>query len=133
MIEGKALVAYVLGRIGCTHPFKLSRILALIDIEWLRDRGERLTDIKYIRGPGVFYIEGLKESVENNSCFYKREGDPKTGRRSCIEYRCEPPSISEDVRSFVDNILKRVSGLEEQKLNEIVVNNELFREISTPG
>ena len=133
MINGKALVAYVLRRTGCIHPFRLSRILALIEVEWLRDRGERLTDIKYVRGLGTFYIEELKESVEGDPCFNKREGDPKTRRKGCIEYRCEPPSLPDDVRTFIDKILEKTLSLKDQELNEAVVNNELFERISTLG
>jgi len=133
MINGKTLMAYILKKTGCVHPFKLSRILAFIEIEWLKDKGERLTDIKYVRGPGVFYIEGLKEAIQDDPCFNKIEGDPKIHRRSCIEYRCETPSLPKEVEDFINKELKKALTLEEQKLNEIVVNNELFKKISVSG
>ncbi|MCE4608555.1 MAG: hypothetical protein F7B61_06335 [Caldisphaeraceae archaeon] len=133
MIDGKTLMAYVLKKTGCIHPFRLSRILAFIEIEWLKGKGERLTEIKYVRGPGTFYIEGLKETIEEDPCFNKIEGDPKIGKRGCIEYRCEPSSLPKEIEGFVNEKIEKALSFEEQKLNEIIVNNELFRRISLPG
>jgi hydroxypyruvate isomerase len=132
-VDKRLLCAYVLSRTGCIHPFRLSRILALIELEWMRSRGERLSDIIYVRGPGTFYIEGLKEAVEEDPCFEKRKGDPNTGRKGCIEYKCEVPQLPEEVKKHVDEVLEKVKNLDEFEINKKVVEDELFQKISKEG
>ncbi len=125
----KEIVAYVLARAGCTHPFRVSRYLALAEMEWLERRGERLTKLKYVAGPGVFFIEGIKEMIENDHCFIKHEGDPSTGRKGCIEYVCEPPSLPEDVQEVVDGVIQKYSGIEDMELNRLVVEDPRFKKL----
>ncbi len=127
------LVAYVLSKTGCIHPFRLSRILALAEIEWLKKKGERLSDITYVKGPGTFYIEELKEAVENDPCFEKKMGDPSTGRKGCVEYKCKEPSLPADIKSFIDEILERTKNMEDFQINNIVMNDELFQKIAKEG
>ena len=122
----KELVAYILARAGCTHPFRISRYLALAEMEWLKRNGERLTGLKYVAGPGVFFIEGLKEIIEADPCFRIHEGDPVTGRKGCVEYVCEVPALPDDVRAVIDEVISRYSGVGDMELNDAVVNDPRF-------
>lgn len=132
MSRGLDALAYVLYRMGCVHPFVASRVLALAELEWMEERGERLTDLDYVSGPGVFYIEGLKEAVERDPCFARREGDPSKGRRGCIEYRCNPPHLPEEARRALDRAVERALGVDEMTLNDMVVKHPLFGRIARP-
>ena len=130
MTDARSVVAYILSRAGCIHPFRLSRILALAELRALEKMGKRLTDLRYEAGPGAFYIVGFKEEiVEKDPCCNKREGDPSTGRKGCLEYLCEPPEIPEDVRSLIDEVLAETEGVDDFQLNNIVINNKLFKKL----
>ncbi|MEB2836057.1 MAG: hypothetical protein GSR80_000069 [Desulfurococcales archaeon] len=48
--RSRDVVAYMLQRLGCTHPFRLSRLLALAEMEALERLGRRLTDLRYVLG-----------------------------------------------------------------------------------
>ncbi|WP_440058960.1 hypothetical protein ACSU1N_03975 [Thermogladius sp. 4427co] len=125
MISARDLLGFILSRTGCLHPFRVSRIIALAEIRWLNDRGSRLTSLVYRRGPGVFYIEGLKEMLEGDPCFVRREGVPGV-RTGCVEYVCGEPSIPEDVRQYIEGTIKEAVGLGDTELNDRVVKNPLF-------
>lgn len=125
----REIVAYILARSGCTHPFRVSRLLALAEIEWLERKGKRLTGLKYVRGPGVFFIEGLKELIEHDPCFRLHEGDPATGRRGCVEFVCGEPELPPEVRAVIDEVLSKNSGVGDMELNEAVVSDPRFARI----
>jgi len=128
MQDPRSLLGYMLSRLGCTHPFRLSRLLALAEIEALKRAGKRLTCLRYVEGPGVFYIEGLKELLDED-CFSKREGDPTRGIRGCIEYVCPPPALPGDVKNLIDYVIEGYSKLDDYKLNEQVLKNPLFKHL----
>jgi len=132
-LRGRDALAYILSRMGCSHPFVASRVLALAELRSLERRGERLTDLVYRGGPGVFYIEQLKDIIEADGCFAKREGDPSRGRRGCIEYRCSPPQLPPEARRLLDEAIEEASRLDEMRLNELVVNHPLFRRLLGEG
>ena len=126
----REIVAYILAKAGCTHPFRISRYLALAEMEWLERRGERLTNLKYVKGPGVFFIEGVKEIIEQDPCFKIHEGDPSTGRRGCVEYVCGEPSLPEDVKRTIDEVIQRYSGIGDMELNKLVVDDPRFSKLA---
>jgi len=128
-IRGRDVVAYVLSRMGCVHPFTVSRVVALAELLSLERRGSRITELRFVKGPGVLFIEGLKESVEKDPCFEIREGDPSTGRRGCIEYRCDPPELLREVAELIDDAIARARGLSDYELNSLVVNHPLFERL----
>ncbi len=122
-------LAYILSRTGCIHPFRASRILALAELKALERGLGRLTSARYGAGPGTFYIEGVKEAIEGDQCFAKHEGDPSTGRKGCIEYRCEPPELPPEARSLLDEAIEEAKGLDDMELNRRVVEHPLFKKL----
>jgi hydroxypyruvate isomerase len=124
-------IAYILHRVGCVHPFRFSRILALAELAALERGRGRLTDARYVAGPGVFYIEGIEDVMKSDDCFVKHEGDPSTGRRGCIEYRCQPPSLPEEARSLLDEAIEKAAKLSDEELNKTVVNHPLFSKLAS--
>lgn len=129
MKDSRSILAYVLSRTGCIHPFRLSRILALAEIISLKERDTRLTDLKYRYSIGVFYIEGLKELIESDECFVKHEGDPATRRQGCIEYMCRAPTLDEETNSILDKAIQEASKLDDFVLNKLVIENPLFKKL----
>lgn len=130
MEDWKKLVAYILSRLGCTHPFRVTRILALAELRALERGVGRLSNMRYIPGPGVFYVEGFKEAIEGDECFTKRKGDPSRGTKGCIEYKCEPPSIPAEIAELLDEAIETARGLDDMELNRVVVEHPLFKKLA---
>ncbi len=122
------IVAYILSRTGCLHPFRISRIMGLAEILGLKENGKRLFNLVYKGFDKVFYIEGLKDSIDDE-CFNKVEGDPVKGAHGCIEYNCAEPRIPEDVKTYLDLAIEKASGLSDEELNSLVVNDPLFSKL----
>ncbi len=124
-------IKYILSKEGCVHPFRLSRILALAEIEYYKDKGSRLTDATYVMGPGVFYIEGFKEIVESDPCLEKKKGDPQKGTKGCIHIVCgETPRLPGEAAGYLDRAIEKARGLDDLELNSLVVNNENFKKLA---
>ena len=121
---------YVLHRAGCLHPFRASRIIALAELRSLEERGERLTDAAYVAGPGVFYIEGVKEAVEGDLCLEKRRGDPERGVKGCVALHCPPPPLPVEVRRLLDWAIEEAEVLDDMELNRRVVEHPLFQRLT---
>lgn len=119
-LEGSELLRYIWSRLGCSHPFRVSRIAALVELEWMSGKGERLTNLKYVAGPGTFYIEGVSELIGNDPCFEKREEE------RCIAYRCEPPRLPRDVEELVERVIAETRGLDDLELNKRVTSHPLY-------
>ncbi len=120
-------VAHVLAKLGCAHPFRLSRILLLA--EWrARERGlGRLTDgLDYVAEPYGFYVEGLQdvlERLERSGCLERRE------EKRCLEYTCEEPELDPHVREILEEVIREVSNLSDSELNRLVTGDERYREL----
>ncbi|BEP16684.1 hypothetical protein PYJP_00360 [Pyrofollis japonicus] len=133
-IKGRDAIAYILSKMGCVHPFVFSRVLALAELKSLEKRGERITeDLVYVAGPGVFYIEGVKDLIKDDTCFVKHEGDPSTGRKGCIEYQCQLPEIPAEDKAFLDEAIEEAKNLSMEELNDRVVNHPLYRKLVKEG
>jgi len=131
MLGGLDAVKYILKRKGCLHPFMISRILALSEILYYKDHGKRMTNTTYVAGPGTFYIENLKELLNNDSCFEKKEGDPERGIKSCIQYTCPfENNFDEQYRKYLDKAIEMSMKMDDIKLNELVVNDPVFNKIT---
>ncbi len=122
------IVGYIVWRLGCTTPFVVSRVLALVEMEWFRRRGEWLTDLRYVVFDKVFYIEGLKEFLEGE-CYVLRSPGPG-GEKGCIEYVCDPPEIDSELTGVIDSVVERVRELgKPEDINDLVVTHPLWSKL----
>jgi hydroxypyruvate isomerase len=126
-MELREVVAYILARKGCTHPFAISRILVLIN--WKSEELLRRPLLRFsVKGfKAAFYIEELADLLDKDQCFRK------VAERKCVEYKCQPPKIPGDVRSIIDDVLRSVEGLSDKELNARVVNDKRFDELLEKG
>ena len=121
MISLPKISAYILRKKNCLHPFRISRVIALAELICMEKYGKRITSAKYIGGPGVFYIDGLKEELLNSPCFEKLED------QGCIKYVCnEEINIEEDIRACINEAIKIAEKSSDIELNNIVVKHKLF-------
>ncbi len=126
----KDIVLYILREVPDQHPFRLSRFLFLIDLEYLRRHGEKLTEFYYQLFPEAFFIEGFPQFLENipeieKQVEYDEKGNPKRGFfRLVKDVEVELPP---DVREVVDAVLARYGQLPDQELNSVVVSSPEYR------
>ncbi len=118
-------VTYVMSRLGCVHPFRISRILLLADWLSMERRGRRLTNLTYVKEEFGFYIEeltGIIEEMQEEGCVVKRE------ERKCLEYMCEEPEIPEEDREILEEVISEVKDLDDRELNRRVLSDPRYRE-----
>lgn len=127
-MNGKDALAYVLYNVGCVHPFIMSRIIALAELRYLKEKKRKLTDLKYSGVQAAFYIENLNELIENDKCFKRHEGDPAKKIMGCIEYICDIKNLDESV-TYLDDAIDRAYDMDETELNNAVINDENYQKL----
>jgi len=127
-MKGKDALAYILYNTGCIHPFVLSRIVALAELSYMKEKGKRLTDLKYSGIQSAFYIENFNEIVENDNCFKKQKGDPSKKIMGCVEYICDLKDLDENIK-YLDEAMDRAYDLSDDELNSLVVTHELYEKL----
>jgi len=121
----KNYAGYIVNKLGCVSPFFISRVLVLSNWKALEDMGAPLVKFRVSGFKAGFYIEGLKDILEDE-CFQKNE------ERKCIEALCDF-DLPEDKRKIVDEILERVRSLNEVELNRLVINDPRYKEMLEKG
>ena len=118
MISKKELLAYIISKKRFIHPFIISRIIAYSELKWYSKYSKWLTDFKYIGFLKVFYIDGLKEIIEEDKCFQIIN--------DCIKYVCHVPELNPDIKMFIDNVLAELSNLSIDQFNNKVVSHKFY-------
>ncbi len=116
------VVAYIVYKLGCIHPFTLSRVLALVEMKWFEEHGEWPTSFTYKGFLKVFYVDGLKEFIEQNQCYKRVEKE----NHGCIMYVCKEPFLPSNIRDLIDNVINEIKDLSIEELNNVAVNNHLY-------
>ncbi len=120
----KDLVLYLLRECGGLHSFHISRLLALLDIKYLREKGRKFTEFHYTKMPFGFYIDELPEllnelpveKVQEEGYKYLKLKDDAN-----VEI-----NLPEDVRKDIEEILDEVCELSDAELNSKVLNSEYY-------
>ncbi len=114
--------AYITMKLGCTHPYKVSRVLVLLN--WLsKERiGKEVVSLTLKGFEAAFYIEDLKEVFEDK-CFRKDEAS------KCFIYECNKPELPEEVIELIDELIKKVKGLSNDELNKLVIKDPRYKEL----
>ncbi len=125
------LVAYILARLGCSHPFRVSRVLLLADWRAEEVGLGRLTEgLSYVAEPYGFYVEGLQEVLERlkrSGCLRRREEE------KCLEYACAEPDLTPQEREVLDEVIREISDLSDRELNRLVTGDERYPELTGRG
>ena len=123
----KDIVIYLLRECEGLHPFHISRLIALLDMKYLEEKGKKLTEIDYQKTPFGFYSEKLPkildelpvEKVEGEGYKYlKLKGDAK------IE-----PQLPEEVRNKIDGILDEVCELSDAEINSMILKSKYYAQL----
>ncbi len=118
----KKVSAYITRKLGCAHPYKVSRILVLLN--WLsKDKlGKELVPLKIKGFEAAFYVEGLKEVFEDK-CFRKDD------ELKCFTYGCGALELPEEVTNLIDEVIDRVKGLSNDELNKLAVKDPRYKDL----
>ncbi len=131
MSDINAIISYIVWKGGCLHPFRISRILMLVEWEYEGRYGKRLTDLKYVCEPFGFYIEGFSELIKGNPCLRKKKLEKE---KACLEYVCEnEPKCKDVIREVIDGILEKVKRLDDVELNRLVIRDERYKRYLVHG
>ena len=124
MVYERKIIEYILYKTKCSHPFRISRILLLSEWDYFDKYREKLTSFRYVAEPFAFYVEGLKDIIDNlidENCAVLRQ------EKKCIEYICSQPMLPGKIREIVDTIIDKTSMLSDHELNRLVVNDKRYR------
>ncbi len=129
MQETKSIIRYVLSR-GGISTFRLSRIMLLLDLKWGSETGRKATGLHYVLYPSAFYIEEFPDILENDEHIEKII--PSGGKNKKGIFRLKSGAnveLAEDLRSYIDDILKEVNGMDDHTLNMAVVSREDYKKL----
>ena len=124
---GEKIVRYIFSRLGCVHPFRISRLILLA--EWLyNDRYESKlsTGFTYVAKAFGFYVEELPKIVDKLDkfgCIVK----VKEKKNKCFLYKCDVPTLDNSVSEVVDTVLNRFGSLSDKELNNAVVKDDRYK------
>ncbi|MCD6235971.1 MAG: hypothetical protein J7J94_03140 [Thaumarchaeota archaeon] len=120
------IVSYIMWKLGCVHPYYVSRALLLA--EWISEErsGRKLTSFTYRCQPYGFYIEELDQVIrklEEEKCARRNQG------RKCIEYLCGEPEVPDHIKAILDEVLEKIKGLSQVELNRLVIHDPRYKKM----
>ena len=122
------LVAYILSKHGCMHPYRLSRILVLANWISLEKIGKPLARFSiegFEAGFSIPELSLIKE--ESNNCFKKNK------EKKCLEYTCSPPELGEEEVQILDEAVEKTKNLSDIELNRLIIRDARYRELLEKG
>lgn len=128
----KEIVLYLLGRLKEAHPFTLSRLLLLLDLEQLKAHGRRVTQFRYVFMPVGFYIDGFPPFLESLASVEKvvvkdEEGRPIRGFFRIIQEG--NPELPPELRRDIDRVVEEAGQLDDQELNKLAVERDEYQKL----
>jgi len=121
------IILYLLKECGGLHPFHISRLIALLDLFYLKEKGEKITTFKYQKMPFGFYIEKLPDILKNMPLEKIEEDGYKYLKiRDDAKVKINMPY---EVRRRIDKILDEVCDLSDSELNAKVLIAEYYSKL----
>ena len=122
---GEKIVRYLLSKLGCIHPFRISRLVLLVEWSYKDKYGSNLsTGFTYIAESFGFYVDELPKVMDKLSkvgCVVKDENN------KCFLYKCDVPKLDENISKIVDDVVDKFTSLSDKELNDIIVNDKRYR------
>jgi len=132
-ISLRDIVAYLLYKHKCLHPYRISRILVLANWRALEESGEPIVRFSiegFEAGFTIPEIASIKEAA--------RRGEEKCVRpneeEKCLEYVCnEPPKIPRKHAEILEKVMEEVRGLDDASLNRLVIRDPRYKPLLERG
>jgi len=128
LISLEKLIGYIVSRLGCVHPYRVSRILMLISWRFKEVYNKDLVCFTVEGFEAGYYIPEvsnvIKEGVKKDSC-YKRDEE-----RRCAYYTCGSIDIEDaSIKNIVDSVIEQIKDLGDIDLNRLVIKDPRYNEV----
>ena len=128
------IASYLLSRLKEAHPFRVSRLLLLLDLEHLKSTGHRVTGFNYVFMPVGFYIDRFPPFLESLPGVEKvvvkdEEGNPVGGffrMEKEVEY-----TLPLEIRREIASLVEETADLDDQELNRLIMERAEYRKLLT--
>ena len=122
----KDVIIYILKECQGLHPFHISRIVALIDIEYLKERGEKLMEFDYQKMEYGFYSNKIPEIINELPVEKVKENG-----KSYLKLTDEnvEANIPDEVKEKIDKILDEVCDLSDYEMNIKVIKSLYYKDL----
>jgi len=117
------IIKYLLKECHGLHPYYISRIAALLDMEYLREKGKKLTDFDYKKMQYGFYSEKIPQ-ILNSLDVEKVQSDE--GNYIKLKNEDIEVNLPGEVRAKINEILDRICDLSDDEINRLVIENEYY-------
>jgi len=124
MIE-KDLIVYLLKECEGLHTFHISRILALLDMEYIKKTGKKLTSLDYEKTEYGFTSNKLAEIMKELPV-EKVKAKPYG---YVVLKEDVPVNLPKDVEDALNNLLDEICDLNDSELNLRVIKSPLYKEL----
>jgi len=126
------IASYLLERLEEAHPFRVSRLLLILDLDYLKANGRRLTGFKYVFMPVGFYIDGFPPFLESLPGVEKVVLKDERGNPSGGFFRMEREgkyALPLELRQAITSLVKRTANLDDQELNRLIMEREEYQKL----
>ncbi len=120
----KDIVVYLLKECDGLHPFHISRLIALLDMKYLEEKGKKLTELDYQKTSFGFYSEKLPQILDELPV-EKVQGEGYKYLKLRDDAKVEG-KLPEEVRKKIDEILDEVCELSDAELNTKILNSKYY-------
>jgi hypothetical protein len=105
------IVKYLLKECGGLHPYYIIHILALLDMEYIRKTGKKLTELDYVKEEYGFYSNKLPELLEKLGVekVHDENGSYLVLRDENVEISL-PQEIVERINAILDEFCELTDG-----------------------
>ncbi|RLG44212.1 MAG: hypothetical protein DRN78_00455 [Thermoproteota archaeon] len=117
------VVAYMVTRLKCVHPFYISRVLVLANWKAIEGLGKPMVEFSIEGFEAGFFIPELGELIDKDPCFERNK------EKKCIEYVCDEPAIPSEYKEILDNVIENTKSLDIRELNRLVIRDPRYNEL----
>ncbi len=122
----KEIVAYMLKECGGLHPYYVSRIAALLDMEFLKEKGKKLTEFDYQKMQYGFYSTKIPEVI-NSLNVEKVEGE--NGKYMKLKDENMEIDLPGEIKSKINKILDEICDLSDDDINRKVIESPYYEKL----
>lgn len=133
MISGKDLVEYIISQCVKVRSKQLQKLAYLVDLEYMKTHGERLSDLqfkKFYYGP---YSEGIEEIKQEDDNIINTDHKTQFYPSKISSLKSESISLESHLKSEIDEILMKYKGKTGKELEDIADNTEPYIDIDIIG
>ena len=125
MMYEKDIVAYLLRECGGLHPFHISRIVALLDMKYLEEKGKKLTEVDYQKTPYGFYSNKIPEILNELPVEkVEEEGYKYLKLKDDANFKIELPK---EIEKKINELLDEICELSDEELNKRIIQSKYYQ------